>query len=41
MDGEDIDFKKHHFKVEIKSPTFHGMEIEHNGKVTMRYLLDL
>jgi SHS2 domain-containing protein len=41
MEGEDIDFKKHHFKVEIKSPTFHGMEIEHNGKVTMRYLLDL
>lgn len=41
MEGESIDFKKHHFKVEIKSPTFHGMEIDHNGKVTMRYLLDL
>lgn len=41
MSGEDIDFAKHHFKVEIKSPTFHAMEIKQNGGVTMRYLLDL
>lgn len=39
--GEDIDIKKHHFKVEIKSPTFHLMEIKENDGVLMRYLLDL
>jgi SHS2 domain-containing protein len=39
--GEDIDIKKHHFKVEIKAPTFHLMEIKQNGQVQMRYLLDL
>ncbi|CDI05124.1 archease [Candidatus Nitrosotenuis uzonensis] len=41
MGGEPIDFKKHRFKVEIKSPTFHAMEIVRNGGVTMRFLLDL
>jgi len=41
MRGEEIDFRKHNFKVEIKSPTFHAMEITQNGGVTMRYLLDL
>ena len=39
--GELIDLKKHEFKVEIKSPTFHEMEIEENEKVRMKYLLDL
>ena len=39
--GESIDLKKHEFKVEIKSPTFHEMEIEENNKVRMKYLLDL
>ena len=39
--GELIDLKKHEFKVEIKSPTFHEMEIEQNDKVIMKYLLDL
>ncbi|MGI0004143.1 MAG: archease [Candidatus Nitrosotenuis sp.] len=39
--GEDIDLKKHHFKVEIKAPTFHLMEIKQDGEVLMRYLLDL
>jgi SHS2 domain-containing protein len=39
--GESIDLKKHGFKVEIKSPTFHEMEIEQNDKVIMKYLLDL
>ena len=39
--GEDIDIKKHHFKVEIKAPTFHLMEIKQNDGVMMRYLLDL
>ena len=39
--GEEIDLKKHHFKVEIKAPTFHLMEIKQNNSVTMRFLLDL
>ena len=39
--GESIDLKKHEFKVEIKSPTFHDMRIEQNEKIVMRYLLDL
>lgn len=39
--GEKIDIKKHHFKVEIKAPTFHEMEIRQNGTVYMKYLLDL
>tara|TARA_Y100000590_G_scaffold26330_1_gene29669 strand:+ start:2959 stop:3378 length:420 start_codon:yes stop_codon:yes gene_type:complete len=39
--GENIDLKKHQFKVEIKSPTFHEMRIEQNEKIIMRYLLDL
>ena len=39
--GEVIDLRKHEFKVEIKSPTFHEMEIEENEKVRMKYLLDL
>jgi len=41
LSGEEIDCKKHHFKVEIKSPTFHLMEIKQDGGVLMRYLLDL
>jgi SHS2 domain-containing protein len=39
--GEELDFKKHHFKVEIKSPTFHLMEIKQEKEVMMRFLLDL
>jgi SHS2 domain-containing protein len=39
--GEAIDLRKHDFKVEIKSPTFHEMEIEESNKVRMKYLLDL
>ena len=39
--GESLDFKKHNFKVEIKAPTFYDMEIKRNGKVYMRFLLDL
>lgn len=41
MKGEKIDIKKHHFKVEIKAPTFHDMEIKQDGAIYMRYLLDL
>ncbi len=39
--GEPIDLKKHHFKVEIKAPTFHLMEIIEEKEVRMRFLLDL
>jgi SHS2 domain-containing protein len=39
--GEEIDIKKHGFKVEIKSPTFHEMDIQEGEQVTLRYLLDL
>ena len=39
--GESIDIKKHGFKVEIKSPTFHEMYIHENDQITLRYLLDL
>jgi SHS2 domain-containing protein len=41
LKGEKIDIKKHHFKVEIKAPTFHDMEIKQDSMVYMRYLLDL
>ncbi len=39
--GEELNFKKHQFKVEIKSPTFHLMEIKQGKEVVMRFLLDL
>jgi SHS2 domain-containing protein len=39
--GEPIDLQKHHFKVEIKAPTFHMMEIVEGKEVRMRFLLDL
>ena len=39
--GEPIDLQKHHFKVEIKAPTFHLMEILEGKEVKMRFLLDL
>ena len=39
--GEDIDIKKHGFKVDIKSQTFHEMDIKQEKLVTMRFLLDL
>ena len=41
LSGEKIDIKKHHFKVEIKAPTFHDMEIRQGDTIYMRYLLDL
>jgi SHS2 domain-containing protein len=41
LKGEEIDFKKHHFKMEIKAPTFHLMEIKQDKQVVMRFLLDL
>lgn len=39
--GEPLDFKKHNFKVEIKAPTFHEMEIREEKEVFMKFLLDL
>ena len=39
--GEIINLKKHEFKVEIKSPTFHEMEIKEGDNIVMKYLLDL
>ncbi|MCS5527995.1 MAG: archease [Nitrosopumilus sp.] len=39
--GENLDLKKHNFKVEIKAPTFHDMEIRNEDSVYMRFLLDL
>ena len=39
--GESIDLKKHQFKVEIKAPTFHLMEIKQNDEIVLRFLLDL
>lgn len=39
--GEPLDLKKHHFKVEIKAPTFHLMKIDEGKEVKMRFLLDL
>ena len=41
LNGEEIDFEKHHFKVEIKAPTFHLMEIKQDKQVMMKFLLDL
>jgi len=41
VSGEILALKEHGFKVEIKSPTFHLMEINENDEITMQYLLDL
>lgn len=39
--GEALDLSKHQFKIEIKAPTFHEMEIINSKEVTMRFLMDL
>ncbi len=39
--GEELNFERHHFKLEIKAPTFHLMEIRQEKPVVMRFLLDL
>lgn len=41
INGEEVDFEKHHFKLEIKAPTFHLMEIKQEKPIVMRFLLDL
>ncbi len=39
--GEPINLENHRFKVEIKAPTFHLMEITEGKEIVMRFLLDL
>jgi SHS2 domain-containing protein len=39
--GENLDLKKHNFKVEIKAPTFYEMVIKNEEQVYMKFLLDL
>ncbi len=39
--GEPIDLKRHGFKVEIKAPTFHEMQVDESDGVRLRFLLDL
>ena len=39
--GEPLDLRRHNFKVEVKAPTFHEMQIRQEGGVFMRFLLDL
>jgi SHS2 domain-containing protein len=41
--GDIIDLRKHEYKVEVKSITYHEMEIKRNqtGYYTARFLLDL
>jgi SHS2 domain-containing protein len=41
VSGETINFEKHHFKMEIKAPTYHLMEIKEERPVLMRFILDL
>ncbi len=40
--GEDFMVQKHHYKVEVKGITYHGMKISRRkGKHTVRFLIDL
>lgn len=39
--GEEINFARHHFKMEIKAPTYHLMEIKEEKPILMRFILDL
>ncbi len=39
--GEPLDIRKHHFRVEVKAPTYHEMAIQYDSDATMRFLLDL
>ncbi|MDE1814184.1 MAG: archease [Thaumarchaeota archaeon] len=41
VSGEEINFEKHHFKMEIKAPTYHLMEIKTEKPVLMQFILDL
>ena len=40
--GDKLDIQKHHFKLEIKSPTFHLMEINiSDTKINLKFILDI
>lgn len=40
--GETLDIARHKFKIEVKAPTLHMMEIsESQDRVTLQFLLDL
>ena len=41
VSGEEINFEKHHFKMEIKAPTYHLMEIKEEKPILMQFILDL
>ena len=41
ISGEEFNLEKHHFKMEIKAPTYHLMEIKGDKQILMRFLLDL
>jgi SHS2 domain-containing protein len=41
VNGEEINFEKHHFKLEIKAPTYHLMDIKEEKPIVMRFILDL
>jgi len=41
VSGEEISVEKHHFKMEIKAPTYHLMEIKEEKPVLMQFILDL
>ncbi|MGD1838094.1 MAG: archease [Nitrososphaeraceae archaeon] len=39
--GEEIDLIKHEYKLEVKSITYHEMEIKHKGSYYVKFLVDL
>lgn len=39
--GEPLDLSKHGFRVEVKAPTFHEMEVRDGSPVYLKFLLDL
>ena len=40
--GEKLDLSRHHYKVEIKAVTYHGMYVrQEGGRFVARFLLDL
>ena len=39
--GEPLDLGRHGFRVEVKAPTFHDMEVRAGEPAYMRFLLDL
>ena len=41
LEGEPLDVRRHRFRVEIKAPTYHEMNISQDGCTSMRFLMDL